>query len=123
MLLSSDTKGNMRNIPHCVTFNQILLLERQNTLAEQQAKGETLVKSWQTILLYCGCMPIKARIDAPGAIHHIILRGIERKSIFKDDFSERLGRILNKTSMACYSWVLIADQDEGSTLIIDYIFP
>ena len=118
-LLSSDTKRNVQNIPHCVTFGQILLLERQNTLAEQQAKGETLVKSWQTILSYCGCMPIKARIDAPGAIHHIILRGIERKSIFKDDvgckhITERLGRILNKTSVACYSWVLIADQDEGS---------
>ena len=36
MLLSSDTKRNVQNIPHCVTFGQILLLERQNTLAEQQ---------------------------------------------------------------------------------------
>jgi REP element-mobilizing transposase RayT len=59
-------------------------------------------------------MPRKARIDAPGAIHHIILRGIERKSIFKDDldcnhFTERLGRILNETSVACYSWVLMTN--------------
>ena len=29
-------------------------------------------------------MPCKARIDAPGALHHIIIRGIERKAIFKD---------------------------------------
>jgi putative transposase len=28
-------------------------------------------------------MPRKARIDAPGALHHIIIRGIERKAIFK----------------------------------------
>jgi len=30
-------------------------------------------------------MPRKARIDAPGALHHIIIRGIERNAIFKDD--------------------------------------
>ena len=30
-------------------------------------------------------MPRKARIDAPGALHHIIARGIERREIFGDD--------------------------------------
>ena len=30
-------------------------------------------------------MPRKARIDAPGALQHIIIRGIERKAIFKND--------------------------------------
>ena len=30
-------------------------------------------------------MPRKARIDAPGALHHIIVRGIERRRIFTDD--------------------------------------
>ena len=30
-------------------------------------------------------MPRKARIDAPGALHHIIIRGIERKAIFYDN--------------------------------------
>ena len=30
-------------------------------------------------------MSRKARIDAPGALHHIIIRGIERNAIFKDD--------------------------------------
>jgi REP-associated tyrosine transposase len=30
-------------------------------------------------------MPRQSRIDAPGALHHIIARGIERKKIFKDD--------------------------------------
>ncbi len=29
-------------------------------------------------------MPRKARIDAPGALHHIIIRGIERRAIFKN---------------------------------------
>ena len=30
-------------------------------------------------------MPRKARIDAPGALQHITLRGIERRKIFYDD--------------------------------------
>jgi len=41
-------------------------------------------------------MPRKARIDAPGALHHIIVRGIERRKIFINDsdrnnFLDRLG--------------------------------
>jgi REP element-mobilizing transposase RayT len=38
------------------------------------------------IFLYGDSMPWKARIDAPGAQHHIIVRGIERRKIFLDDF-------------------------------------
>jgi REP element-mobilizing transposase RayT len=54
-------------------------------------------------------MPRKARIDAPGALHHIIIRGIERKPIFQDsqdyqNFIERLGEILNETGTICYAW-------------------
>jgi hypothetical protein len=30
-------------------------------------------------------MPRLARLDAPGVLHHIIIRGIERRAIFKDD--------------------------------------
>jgi hypothetical protein len=41
-------------------------------------------------------MPRKARVDAPGALQHIIVRGIERVKIFKDDtdrndFLDRIG--------------------------------
>ena len=48
-------------------------------------------------------MPRQARIDTPGALHHIICRGIERRNIFKDNtdrnrFLERLGSVLQKTS-------------------------
>ena len=57
-------------------------------------------------------MPRKARIDAPGAVHHIIVRGIERKSIFKDDhdrerFTDKLGSVLKDAGTACYAWVLM----------------
>jgi REP element-mobilizing transposase RayT len=59
-------------------------------------------------------MPRKARIDAPGALHHIIIRGIERKAIFKDNadrgnFIERLDRIISETETGCYAWVLMTN--------------
>jgi putative transposase len=34
-------------------------------------------------------MPRRARIDAPGALHHIIVRGIERRKFFREDFDLR----------------------------------
>jgi putative transposase len=30
-------------------------------------------------------MPRQARLDAPGPLHHVIIRGIERSLIFKDN--------------------------------------
>jgi len=40
--------------------------------------------------------PSKTRVDAPGDLHHIIVRGIGRAMIFKDDtdrndFPDRIG--------------------------------
>ena len=57
-------------------------------------------------------MPRQSRIDAPGALHHIIVRGIERRKIFLDDqdrysFLERLGKIVEHTGTMCYAWALI----------------
>ena len=59
-------------------------------------------------------MPRKARIDAPGALHHIIIRGIEKKHIFrgnrdKNTFIARLGTILLDTRTACYAWALMSN--------------
>jgi hypothetical protein len=53
-----------------------------------------------------GGMPRKARIDAPGALHHLIVRGIERKDVFQDNadrdfFVERLGQISIDTHTDC----------------------
>ena len=44
-------------------------------------------------------MPRLARLDAPGVVHHIMIRGIERRSKFKDNkdrdnFTERLAGLL-----------------------------
>ena len=57
-------------------------------------------------------MPRKARIDAPGALHHIIARGIELGVIFqdrvdRDRFIQRLSDILTETATQCYAWALI----------------
>jgi len=57
-------------------------------------------------------MPRKSRIDAPGALHHIVARGIERCKIFRDDtdrnnFLDRLGGIIEETKTSCFGWALI----------------
>ncbi len=56
----------------------------------------------------------KARIDAPGALHHIIVRGIYRRKIFFDDadrdaFLDRLGDILSNSETACFAWALMTN--------------
>jgi len=57
-------------------------------------------------------MPRKSRIDAPGALHHIIARGLDRQRIFQDNadrrnFISRLGKIVKETNTRCYAWALI----------------
>ena len=57
-------------------------------------------------------MPRQSRIVFPGALHHIIVRGIERRKIFRDDqdrnnFIERLGKILEQSKTGCFAWALI----------------
>lgn len=59
-------------------------------------------------------MPRQARIDAPGALHHIIVRGIERKAIFRDDqdrfdYLSRVERLFTETSATCYAWALMTN--------------
>ena len=57
-------------------------------------------------------MPRQARLDIPGALHHIMVRGIEKGVVFRSDtdtdhFLERLGEILQETKTLCYAWALI----------------
>jgi putative transposase len=59
-------------------------------------------------------MPRQSRIDAPGALHHVIIRGIERTVIFRDNqdresFLDRLGGILMESSTPCYAWSLLSN--------------
>ncbi len=57
-------------------------------------------------------MPRQSRIDARGALHHVIVRGIARRKIFYDDtdrkrFLDRLGAIVSSCDLACFAWALI----------------
>ena len=57
-------------------------------------------------------MPRSARLDAPGALHHVMGRGIERRNIFRSavdrkDFVERLASLTADDGMAIYAWVLM----------------
>ena len=57
-------------------------------------------------------MPRKARIDIPGLLQHVIVRGIERRKIFRDDhdrgmFVGRFSSLLEETSTDCFAWALL----------------
>lgn len=57
-------------------------------------------------------MPRRARIDYQGALHHVIIRGINRNPIFIDDrdrerFLDRLVLGLDETGLDLYAWALI----------------
>ena len=57
-------------------------------------------------------MPRLARLDAPGVLHHVMGRGIERKKIFysdndRNDFIDRLSSLAIEGAMEIYVWVLM----------------
>ena len=59
-------------------------------------------------------MPRKARLDVPGALHHIIVRGINKAAIFNDDqdktlFVERLSENIIQGQCKVYAWVLMTN--------------
>lgn len=57
-------------------------------------------------------MPRQARLDAPGTLHHVMLRGIEKRVIVTDaedreDFVARMGAAAGDTRTAIYAWALL----------------
>jgi len=57
-------------------------------------------------------MPRQARLEAPGTLHHVILRGIERGQIVTDRedgamFLARLGEVAMATGTTLYAWALL----------------
>jgi len=59
-------------------------------------------------------MPRRARLDAPGTLHHVIVRGIERRRIVNDvadrkNFVERLGELAADTQTCIYAWALMTN--------------
>ena len=59
-------------------------------------------------------MPRQARLDVPGTLHHVIVRGIEKRKIVDDitdrkDFVSRMGQIAADTGTAIYAWSLMSN--------------
>lgn len=59
-------------------------------------------------------MPRQARLDAPGTLHHVIVRGIERRRIVDDEkdrqnFVTRIGDLAEDTGTKIYAWSLMVN--------------
>jgi len=59
-------------------------------------------------------MPRGARLDAPGTLHHVIVRGIEKRRIVDDvadrkNFVKRLGELSAETKTNIYAWALMTN--------------
>jgi len=57
-------------------------------------------------------MPRSGRLDAPGVLHHVIGRGIEKRPIFltdedRNDFLTRLGLLAEEGYVKIYAWALL----------------
>jgi REP element-mobilizing transposase RayT len=51
-------------------------------------------------------------LDAPGALHHVMIRGIERRAIFRGGldrrwFVERLAALTAETATSVFAWALL----------------
>lgn len=59
-------------------------------------------------------MPRQARLDAPGTLHHVIVRGIEKRRIVddkadRDNFVSRMGQIASETEAVIYAWAVMTN--------------
>jgi putative transposase len=59
-------------------------------------------------------MPRQPRLDAPGLLQHVIVRGAQRAKIFMDrqdyeHFLARLGKVVLAAQVRCYAWALLPD--------------
>ena len=59
-------------------------------------------------------MPRQARLDAPGTLHHVIVRGIEQRRIVDDEldrrkFVARVGELALATDTKVYAWALLSN--------------
>jgi putative transposase len=57
-------------------------------------------------------MPRQPRLDAPDTLHHIMVRGLERRAIFKDDsdradFVARLAALAEEGAWSVFAWALL----------------
>ena len=59
-------------------------------------------------------MPRQSRLDSPGTLHHVIIRGIEKRRIVDDkydrkNFISRMGGLASETGTIIYAWSLMSN--------------
>ena len=62
-------------------------------------------------------MPRQARLDAPGTLHHVIVRGIEKRPAYRgiddradrESFVSRMGQIASEAETAIYACRKLGD--------------
>ena len=59
-------------------------------------------------------MPRQTRLDAPGSLHHVMIRGIEKRNIVdnrkdREHFVSRMGDIASDTQTVIYAWALLTN--------------
>ena len=60
-------------------------------------------------------MPRQPRLDTPKTLHHIMVRGLERRAIFRDngdraDFVSRVARLAEQGAWTVYAWALLPNR-------------
>jgi hypothetical protein len=83
--------------------SEIVSIIQEGKRLSEQIGGRSFRAFLTSCLIYdrgCG-MPRLARLDAPGVLHHVMGRGMERKNIFwndkdRSDFIDRLAGVVEK---------------------------
>jgi len=65
-------------------------------------------------------MPPQPRLDAPETLHHVMVRGQERRVIFKDDtdrddFVTRVAALADAGGWTVYAWALLPNHAHLAT--------
>jgi len=59
-------------------------------------------------------MPRGPRLEAPNTTHHLMVRGLERRALFRDDkdrraFLDRLAVVVQQTGLNVFAWALLSN--------------
>ena len=59
-------------------------------------------------------MPRRARLDAPGTLHHVMIRGVDQHRIVNDvadrkNFVKGMGELATGTKTSIYAWALMTN--------------
>jgi putative transposase len=70
------------------------------------------VAMFNTLWKSVDTMSRQPRLDAPNALHHVMVRGLERRVIFTDapdraDFVARLADLAEQGALSIYAWALL----------------